>query len=51
MKVQVINKEGHVWTFKSVKDAKPFLKKDAFYTVKVIDGEKVRVYDDRELLP
>lgn len=51
MKVQIINKENTVWEFKSVKEAKPHIKKEKFdeYKIKIIDGKKVRVYDDREL--
>lgn len=49
MKAIVINKQGKTWEFKSVKEAKPFLKKDAFYREERVDGKIVRIYDDREL--
>jgi hypothetical protein len=49
MKVRMINKDGKAWDFNSVKSAKPHLKKDSYYEIKVIDGEKIRIYDDRLL--
>lgn len=54
MKVQIINKQGIAWTFNSVSEARKHLKKrpdclDIYYE-KLIGGEKVRVYDDRDLI-
>jgi len=49
MKVIIINKHGTEWEFKSVKAAKPHIKKNAEYRIEKRDGEKVRVYDDRKL--
>lgn len=46
MKVIIINKHYMTWSFRSVKDAKPFIDKDKRknYFIKKIDGQKVRVY-------
>jgi len=51
MKVQVINKQGQAWEFSSIKKAKLHLKKRPeylnFYQEKIINGEKIRIYDDK----
>jgi len=49
MKVVIINRQGAEWEFKSVKAAKPHIKKNAEYRIEKRDDKKVRVYDDREL--
>jgi len=49
MKVVIVNKQGAEWEFKSVKAAKPHIKKNAEYRIEKRNGEKVRVYDNREL--
>jgi len=49
MKVVIRNRQGAEWEFKSVKAAKPHIKKGTEYRIEKRDGEKVRVYDDREL--
>lgn len=51
MKVRIIKKNNTAWDFNSVKDAKPFIKKDSLKNFEIIkeDGDKIRVYDDREI--
>jgi len=54
MKVKMINPSGAIWEFDSAAKAKPFINPDRYDEYDVIveeDGEKIRVYDDRELPP
>ena len=48
MKVILINKENKEWSFNSVKDANPHIKKSRLndYKEEARNGEKVRVYSD-----
>ncbi len=47
MKAVVINKSGCSWDFKSIKAARQYLKKDVYYEVKIENGKKVAVFDER----
>jgi len=47
MKVEIINKDGVAWSFKSVSAAKQHIKKARFQDYEVKEG--VRVYDDRDI--
>lgn len=49
MRTVVVNRDGKEWWFYSVKDAKPHIKKAKFrdFEIQIVNGEKVRVYDDR----
>lgn len=44
--VRLINHEGHVWEWPSMREARPHLRKSRLRDYKIIDG--VRVYNDRE---
>jgi len=51
MQTKLINKQGIVWTFSSVKAAKPLIKKDRFknYETEINNRKKIRIYDDRKI--
>lgn len=51
MKVRIINPSGQTWEFSSVESARPFVNKDRYdeYDIIVENGERIRVYDDREV--
>jgi hypothetical protein len=51
MKVRLINRYGYAWNFISVRAAKPHIKKDRLddYETIIENGEKIRVYKDKEL--
>jgi len=46
MKAQIINKEGLIWQFRTLTEAKKYIKPKRRDDYEIIDG--IAVYDDRE---
>lgn len=46
MKVEIINKDGNAWTFKTIKNALPHIKKYKREDYTIINN--IRIYDDRD---
>ena len=51
MKVRIVKTNGTSWDFNTVTEANKHIKKDRVkdYDTREENGEKIRVYDDREM--